>query len=129
VIGLTATARLAIEAMLADPGVPANAGVRIALAEASAVSDGEVGGFHVVVATTPGAGDTVVEDRSARVFVPRDIARVFAGDLLHARVVGAQIRFSLIPLPAAAPREWRRPRVSIAAVRAAFRAARARLSR
>ena len=97
---LTAQATHAIERILAAPGVPEGAGIRI-----MPVTDGNdpavTSELQVAVAEQPSEGDEVIEEAGARVFVEGRVCGYLADKRLDARVVDERVSFSLAGQPAA----------------------------
>src|SRR3954447_2984806 len=86
---LTPEAVEAVDALLHSPSVPADAGLRIGTAEDSQLT--------VEIAPEPGAGDQVIEEGGARVFVDPGAAQMLDNAQLEARAQGDEIAFGLSP--------------------------------
>jgi Fe-S cluster assembly iron-binding protein IscA len=95
VLALTDNATDAIERILAAPGVPMGAGIRIA--PGTAVSDGgaATNELQLSVAEKPAVGDDVIEEHGARVFVEDTVSDYLDDKQLDAEVVDERVRFSL----------------------------------
>jgi Fe-S cluster assembly iron-binding protein IscA len=95
VLALTDNATDAIERILAAPGVPMGAGIRIA--PGTAVSDGgaATNELQLSVAEEPAVGDDVIEEHGARVFVEDTVSDYLDDKQLDAEVVDERVRFSL----------------------------------
>lgn len=97
-LALTTDATNAIERILAAPGIPDGAGIRI-MAAPSTDSSGPGNDLQVTVAEGPGEGDHVIEEQGARVFV-EDSVSTYLDDLkLDAELVDERVRFSLEQTP------------------------------
>jgi iron-sulfur cluster assembly protein len=94
VLALTDNATAAIERILAAPGVPAGAGIRIAPGEAG---DGATPAteLQLSVAEEPADGDEVIEDHGARVFVEDTVSGFLDDKQLDAQLIDERVRFSL----------------------------------
>jgi Fe-S cluster assembly iron-binding protein IscA len=79
----------AVDALLHDPQVPDDAGLRI-----SATDDAQL---TVGIVTAPAPGDQVIEDQGARVFVDPGAAPLVDDAELEAHSQGNQIAFALTP--------------------------------
>jgi iron-sulfur cluster assembly protein len=79
----------AVDAILHNPKVPDDAGLRIA-----ATGDDQL---TVGIATSPEPGDQVIEDHGARVFVDPGAAPLVDDAQLEAQSQGDQIAFALTP--------------------------------
>ncbi|MCL2418323.1 MAG: HesB/YadR/YfhF-family protein [Conexibacteraceae bacterium] len=93
-LALTQDATEVIEGLLAGPGVPEGAGVRIASAypnEADAP-----GTLQVRLAVEPGDHDEVIEEAGARVFVEDAVTQYLDDKLLDVNLDGEQVRFALL---------------------------------
>jgi iron-sulfur cluster assembly protein len=93
VLTLTANATDTIERILASPGVPDGAGLRIT-PSAQGVDSAD-GSLQLAVAEQPGEGDQVIEDHGARVFVQDSLTDSLDEMLLDADVMGEQVQFML----------------------------------
>ena len=94
-LALTNNATDAIERILAAPGVPMGAGIRIA--PGTAVSDGAAATseLQLSVAEEPAVGDEVIEEEGARVFVEDTVSDYLDDKHLDAEVIDERVRFSL----------------------------------
>lgn len=94
-LALTDNATDAIERILAAPGVPTGAGIRIATG--AAVSDGgaATNELQLSVAEEPSDGDEVIEEHGARVFVEETVSGYLDDKELDAEVIDERVRFSL----------------------------------
>ena len=93
---LSSDATQAIEQILEDPEVPEGGGLRIAPAEIPADGDGPAeGGLALSVTTGPGAGDEIVEEQGARVFLDGDVAPLLDDQTLDVSVEGQELQFRL----------------------------------
>jgi iron-sulfur cluster assembly protein len=95
VLALTDNATDAIERILAAPGVPIGAGIRIA--PGTAVSDGgaATNELQLSVADEPTDTDEVIEEQGARVFVEDTVCDYLEDKQLDAEVIDERVRFSL----------------------------------
>jgi Fe-S cluster assembly iron-binding protein IscA len=95
VLALTDNATDAIERILAAPGVPMGAGIRIA--PGTALSDGgaATNELQLSVADEPADSDEVIEEQGARVFVEDTVSDYLDDKQLDAEVVDERVRFSL----------------------------------
>jgi iron-sulfur cluster assembly protein len=95
VLALTHNATDAIERILAAPGVPTGAGIRIA--PGAAISDGgsATNELQLSVAEEPVDGDEVIEEQGARVFVEDTVSGYLDDKRLDAELVDESVRFSL----------------------------------
>jgi len=94
VLALTHNATDAIERILAAPGVPTGAGIRIAPG-ASNGDSGPVSELQLSVAEEPADGDEVIEDEGARVFVEDTVSGYLDDKQLDAAVTDERVSFSL----------------------------------
>lgn len=94
-LALTHNATDAIERILAAPGVPSGAGIRIA--PGTTVSDGgaATNELQLSVAEEPIDGDEVIEEQGARVFVEDTVSGYLDDKELDAEVVDERVLFSL----------------------------------
>ena len=90
-LALTHDAADAIETILTAPGVPEGAGIRIAPAP-----DSDRGVLEVTVAGFPDAGDEVIEESGARVFVQESVVEYLEGKTLDAHLDEERVGFTLI---------------------------------
>jgi iron-sulfur cluster assembly protein len=94
VLTITPNAADAIERILAAPGVPEGAGLRIA--PASSMDDGNAPtDLQMTMAEEPAVTDEVIEEAGARVFVENAVAGALADRELDADVADEQIHFTL----------------------------------
>jgi iron-sulfur cluster assembly protein len=95
VLALTNNATDAIERILAAPGVPTGAGIRIA--PGTGVSDGgaATSELQLSVAEEPIYGDEVIEEQGARVFVEDTVSDYLDDKQLDAEVIDERVLFSL----------------------------------
>jgi iron-sulfur cluster assembly protein len=91
---LTQDASTAIEGILASPGIPDGAGIRITLAPAGNSSE-PVAGLQLAVAENPDVSDQVIEDSGARVFVQDTVADALADKELDVHVDAERVSFTL----------------------------------
>ena len=91
---LTQQATTAIEGILASPGIPDGAGLRITPAPDTNSSE-PVAGLQVAVAEEPDAGDQVIDDSGARVFVQESVADVLADKELDVQIDSEHVSFTL----------------------------------
>jgi Fe-S cluster assembly iron-binding protein IscA len=91
VLTLTPSAISAIQNLTARPGIPRDAGLRIA---AAATGDGD-GRFAMSISSAPQPTDEVVEESGVRIFLDPNASAAFDGKALHADVDGEQVRFEL----------------------------------
>jgi Fe-S cluster assembly iron-binding protein IscA len=94
VLALSDNATDAIERILAAPGVPTGAGIRIAPGPSN---DGgaPTSELQLSVAEEPVDGDEVIEDHGARVFVEDTVSEYLDDKELDAEVIDERVRFSL----------------------------------
>jgi iron-sulfur cluster assembly protein len=85
VLTLTDRAAETIRILIAQPGIPADAGLRMSL-QGSEVSDGSDGGALTLSLEGPQPGDTVIEDSGAKVFVQEDVATMVKDGELDAEL-------------------------------------------
>jgi Fe-S cluster assembly iron-binding protein IscA len=93
-LALTTDATTAIEQILAAPGMPDSAGLRIAEAP-SGDHQSASGDLQVLLSDQPLAGDEVIEDRGARVFIEETVTTYLDDKQLDAEIIDKQVRFSL----------------------------------
>jgi Fe-S cluster assembly iron-binding protein IscA len=79
-LAVTEQAATVIRAIADRPELPEGAGLRIAS------DSGTAEGLSVAAAAEPEAGDRVVDDKGARVFVDADVALLLDDKVLDARV-------------------------------------------
>jgi iron-sulfur cluster assembly protein len=91
---LTEDATEAIEGILAAPGMPEGAGVRITAATPTSGASAAVG-LQVALAAVPDESDQVIEEAGARVFLEDIVAELLHDKLLDADRDGEQLRFSI----------------------------------
>lgn len=94
-LALTDNATDAIERILAAPGVPMGAGIRIAPGTAVTDGAGATNELQLSVAEEPVDGDEVIEEQGARVFVEDTVSGFLDDKQLDAEVVDERVRFSL----------------------------------
>jgi len=94
VITLTPSATKTIERILASPEIPDGAGVRISPADPGTDGASE-GQLALRVAEEPDAGDQVIEEQGARVFVQETAAQYLDQMSLDADIVDEEVRFRL----------------------------------
>jgi iron-sulfur cluster assembly protein len=99
VLALTHNATDAIERILAAPGVPSGAGIRIAPG-ASGDGPAPASELQLSVAEEPAVGDEVIEEEGARVFVEDTVSEFLEDKRLDAEVIDERVRFSLEGQPA-----------------------------
>jgi Fe-S cluster assembly iron-binding protein IscA len=92
VLAITDTAADAIRGIVAAPGLPAGAGLRITLQDDTS----EDGALEVAVAELPDASDQVLEEEGARVFVEEHVVAMLDDKLLDAQVEGTRVGFTLM---------------------------------
>ena len=93
-LALTHDATETIEGILAGPGVPDGAGLRIATTHPT---DGSVpSALQVHLAVEPGDNDEVIEEAGARVFVEGSVTDFLDDKLLDVDRDGEQVRFSIL---------------------------------
>jgi iron-sulfur cluster assembly protein len=91
---LTQEATTAIEGILASPGIPDGAGLRITPAPGTNSSE-PVAGLQVAVAEKPDVSDQVIEDSGARVFVQESVTDALADKELDVQVDAEHVSFTL----------------------------------
>jgi Fe-S cluster assembly iron-binding protein IscA len=91
---LTDDAAQAIEEMLAAPGMPEGAGVRITAAVPS-TDAGAAPGLQAGLAPAPEGSDEVIEEAGARVFVEDTVAGLLDDKFLDADASGDKVLFSI----------------------------------
>jgi iron-sulfur cluster assembly protein len=91
---LTREATTAIEGILASPGIPDGAGIRITPAPSTNSAE-PVGGLQVAVVEEPETGDQVIEDSGARVFVEESVSDALDDKELDARFDAERVSFTL----------------------------------
>jgi iron-sulfur cluster assembly protein len=89
---ITASAAQAIQAIVASTDLPDDGGIRIA----SGSADQGEAGFDLTLAPEPVAGDEVVEEEGARVFLDADASNLLGDQALDARMEGGQVSFGLL---------------------------------
>jgi iron-sulfur cluster assembly protein len=94
VLALTSNATDAIERILAAPGVPIGAGIRIAPG-ASGDDAAPVSELQLSVAEEPADGDEVIEEQGARLFVEDTVSGYLDDKQLDAEVAEERVSFSL----------------------------------
>lgn len=93
---LTSDATDVIGRILEEPSVPDGAGIRIAAPAAATTGDAAAGSeLEVTVAEEPDAGDAVIEEEGARVFVEDTVAEFLADKELDAQVVDERVNFTI----------------------------------
>jgi Fe-S cluster assembly iron-binding protein IscA len=95
VLTLTTDATEAIEQILTSPGVPSGAGLRITPGTSSDNDATPATELTVAVTEGPAAGDEVIEDQGARVFIENTVSGYLDDKLLDAELVDERVRFSL----------------------------------
>ena len=91
---LTASAATAIRGFLDRPSLPGTAGLRI-----TSNDEGD-DGFVLGAAPEPQAGDQVIEDEGARLFLAPPTVELLDDKVLDAETeTGGQVRFVLTPQP------------------------------
>lgn len=85
---MTETAQTAIRSLSEQAGLPETGGVRLAM------DDGQ-NGLQMSLAQEPEAGDQVVEDAGARVFMPTETATMLEAQELDASATPEGTGFSL----------------------------------
>lgn len=93
-LAITDTATDAIERILAAPGVPVGAGIRIAPAP-SPDGNAPAEELQLSVAEEPADGDEVIEEEGARVFVEDTVTGYLDDKQLDAQVIDERVSFSL----------------------------------
>ena len=89
---LTDEAVAVIRDLITQPGLPAEAGLRIA------PQDGAAGGLALSLAEGPQTGDQVIEDAGVQVFVQPDAADALDDKALDARVTETgEVSFQIQP--------------------------------
>jgi iron-sulfur cluster assembly protein len=94
VLALTQDATEVIEGLLAGPGVPDGAGVRIAGADATDTAAPSA--LQVRLAAEPGDHDEVIQEAGARVFVEDAVTGFLDDKLLDVDREGDQVRFAIL---------------------------------
>jgi iron-sulfur cluster assembly protein len=94
VLTLTQDATEVIEGLLAGPGVPDGAGVRIASAYPTGADAPSA--LQVRLAAEPNDHDEVIEDSGARVFVEDVVTGFLEDKLLDVDRDGDQVRFAIL---------------------------------
>jgi iron-sulfur cluster assembly protein len=94
VLALTQDATEVIEGLLAGPGVPNGAGVRIA--SAYPTDTDAPAALQVRLATEPDDHDEVIEEAGARVFVEETVTGFLDDKLLDVDREGEQVRFAIL---------------------------------
>ena len=92
-LAVTQEAASAIDGILAAPGVPDEAGVRITTEMAGAEEGSPQAELRLAVVEAPEASDQVVED--APVFLEPEAAALLDDKVLDAEVADDQVRFNL----------------------------------
>jgi len=94
VLTLTDQAVAVLRDLTTQPGLPAEAGLRIAS------QDGGAGGLALSLAEGPQAGDQVIEDAGVQIYVQPDAADAIDDKALDARVnETGEVSFQLQPRP------------------------------
>lgn len=96
-LALTQDATEVIEGLLAGPGVPDGAGVRIA--SAYPTDTDTPAALQVRLAAEPGDHDEVIQESGARVFVEDSVTGFLEDKLLDVDRDGDQVRFSILGQP------------------------------
>jgi len=92
VLTLTNQAVAVIRDLITQPGLPAEAGLRIA------PQDGGAGGLALSLAEGPQTGDQVIEDAGVQIYVQPDAAAALDDKALDARVnETGEVSFQLQP--------------------------------
>ena len=94
-LAITDTAADAIRGIVAAPGVPEGAGLRIAMQGDSSERDA----LEVTVAELPADSDQVLDEAGARVFVEDQVVDLLDDKLLDAQVEGTRVGFTLMDRP------------------------------
>jgi Fe-S cluster assembly iron-binding protein IscA len=94
VLALTQDATEVIEGLLAGPGVPDGAGVRIASAHPADTDAPSA--LQVKLAAEPDDHDEVIEESGARVFVEDSVTGFLDDKLLDVDREGDQVRFAIL---------------------------------
>jgi Fe-S cluster assembly iron-binding protein IscA len=92
VLAITDTAADAIRGIVAAPGLPESAGLRIALQGDSS----QDAALEVTVAEVPDESDQVVDEAGARVFVEEQVVEMLDDKLLDAQIDGTRVGFTLM---------------------------------
>ena len=94
-LAMTDTAADAIRGIVAAPGLPEGAGLRIAMQGDSV----ERSALEVTVAELPGESDQVLDEDGARVFVEEQVVEMLDDKLLDAEIDGTRVGFTLMDQP------------------------------
>lgn len=101
-LAVTTAAADAIKAIVSSSdGVPEEGGLRIATAEAPESGAGMA--LAVALAEEPSAGDQVVDEEGAHVFLEPEAAVALDDAVLDAQVEGGAVSFAIGQQPGAAP--------------------------
>jgi Fe-S cluster assembly iron-binding protein IscA len=94
-LALTEHATEVIEGILASPGIPDSAGVRITTATVTTNGNAPAQQLQIQLAVAPDEGDEVIEEEGARVFLEDVVAELLSDKQLDADRDGEQVRFSI----------------------------------
>jgi Fe-S cluster assembly iron-binding protein IscA len=94
VLTITPNAAQTIEWILASPEIPDSAGIRIS-PSGPAMNGAGAGELALTVAEEPDAGDQVIEQEGARVFVQETVAAYLDEMSLDANVIDDQVKFMI----------------------------------
>ncbi|HYV14968.1 MAG TPA: HesB/YadR/YfhF-family protein [Conexibacter sp.] len=95
-LAITDSAADAIRGIVAAPGLPEGAGLRITL---QGDSSADATALEVTVAELPDASDQVLDEEGARVFVEEQAVEMLDDKLLDAQVEGTRVGFTLMDQP------------------------------
>lgn len=93
-LAMTDTAAEAIRGIVAAPGVPEGAGLRIT--QAMPTADRAPGALEVSVAELPEDADQVLDEEGARVFLDPSVIELLEDKLLDAQLDGTRVGFMLM---------------------------------
>jgi Fe-S cluster assembly iron-binding protein IscA len=94
-LALTEHATEVIGGILASPGIPDSAGVRITTATVTTNGSGPTRQLQIELAAAPDDSDEVIEEEGARVFLEDVVAELLRDKQLDADRDGEQVRFSI----------------------------------
>lgn len=94
-LALTDNATDAIERILAAPGIPMGAGIRITPGPTSDDGGAPASELQLSVAEEPADDDEVIEEQGARVFVEDTVSGYLDDKQLDAEVIDERVSFSL----------------------------------
>lgn len=97
-LALTQNAAQAVDAIINQPGLPDDAGLRITAAQAPTPEAGASPDLQLTVVESPEPEDQVIE--GASIYVEPDTAEYLTDKVLDAEVAENQVRFSLHDKPA-----------------------------